>query len=292
MVLTIIYILIAGSIMLMAYSFYTKEEIKLSAELKVASVAKKGDDFLRRPIQALRFLAPFNKRVVKILGKNLESRLSLADLNMFPEDFMAIKEVAILGLLLLCYFGFNNIDPLVILMCFLFGWVLPDIYLTRRIQTRKRMIVKTLPDAIDLLSLCVEGGLDFMLGLKWVVKRMKPTPLIKEFHILIHEINVGRSRQEALKNMSRRLKMPEIFSFVNTLVHADRMGTPVSEVLHILADEARRQRFQRGERLALTAPIKMLFPLIVFILPVVAIIVGGPILMQFMNSNITTKLGQ
>ena len=130
-----------------------------------------------------------------------------------------------------------------------------------------------------------------MQGVEWAIQRAKPSPLVKELSIVINEIKVGKSRQEALKSMSRRLNLPEVFSFVNTLVAADRMGTPVYDVLNSLGEETRRQRFQRGERLALQAPIKMLFPLIFFILPVVAIIVGGPILLQFLKGGLASGLG-
>jgi tight adherence protein C len=124
-----------------------------------------------------------------------------------------------------------------------------------------------------------------------VIKRSKVSSLTKELSLVLHEIQMGKSRSDSLKSMAKRMSIPEVSSLVNTLVAADRMGTPVYNVLNDLGEEARRQRFQRGERLALTAPIKMLFPLIFFILPVVAIIVGAPILLQFMQGGVTSKLG-
>lgn len=282
----LIFAFILGSIGLVTYVLFTKskDEVRLSPELKKEELYR--ENLARQSLKFSKPLAPLNKILLPFLGRGLDYRLSLADWNMLPVDFLAMKELIIAGLILGIFFVTNKIEPLFIGMAVLLGFVIPDIILQSRIQKRKLMIVKCLPDAIDLLSLCVEGGLDFMLGLNWVIKRSRPTPLIKEFSMLIHEIKIGRSRQDALKNMAKRLRMPEIFSFVNTLIHADRMGTPVAEVLHILADEARRQRFQRGERLALQAPIKMLFPLIFFILPVVAIIVGGPILLEFTKSGL------
>ena len=166
------------------------------------------------------------------------------------------------------------------------GWFIPEFYLGRRIKKRRGEIISALPEVVDLLSLCVSGGLDFMSGLKWVIERSRPNALIKEFSFVSRQINMGKRRQEAMKEMSKRLNIPEISSFVRIIVQADKLGTPVSEVLHILSDETRRQRFQRGERLALQAPIKMLLPLILFILPVVAIIVGGPVLLQFMQGGL------
>jgi len=119
-----------------------------------------------------------------------------------------------------------------------------------------------------------------------VVERSPKSPLVNEFSLVIHEVSIGKSRAGALKDMAKRLSLAEVSSFVNTVVHAERMGTSMSDILAILSEEARRQRFQKGERLALQAPIKMLFPLILFILPVVGIIIGGPILLQFMQGGV------
>jgi len=88
-----------------------------------------------------------------------------------------------------------------------------------------------------------------------------------------------------LKSMARRINLPDVSSFVRTLVQAEKMGTSISDVLRIQSEQARMWRFQRGERQALKAPIKLLLPLVFFILPVVMIIVGGPILLQFLTSG-------
>ena len=97
---------------------------------------------------------------------------------------------------------------------------------------------------------------------------------------------MGKSRREALKDMSARLNIPDVSSFVRTLIQAERMGAPVSETLAIISEDSRLNRFRRAERLALQAPMKLLIPLIFFILPTVAIIVGGPIFLQFMQQGI------
>jgi len=97
---------------------------------------------------------------------------------------------------------------------------------------------------------------------------------------------MGETRRAALKNFGWRVDMHEVHSFVRTLVQADRMGTPMSEALNLQAEEIRVKRFQTGESMALKAPIKLLFPLFAFILPVVMIIVGGPIILQFVRGGI------
>jgi tight adherence protein C len=285
----LIYIFILGSIMLVAFYFALRNIVRLSPDLKIDTKAGTGQKEIatKAPLIFSRIFLPLNRLILSKTGKlRLTGKLSLAEMNLLPEDFLAIKEILILAFLFIVFFTQKRMEPLWLVMIIFAGFVLPDFYLNIKIKKRRNLVVKVLPDIIDLLSLCVGGGLDFMQGLDWVIKRSKPSPLIKELSLTLHEIRVGAARIDALKNMGKRLNTPEVFSLINTLVSADRMGTPIFDVLSDLAEEARRQRFQRGERLALTAPIKMLFPLVFFILPVVGIIVGGPILIQFLQGGI------
>ncbi len=165
------------------------------------------------------------------------------------------------------------------------GFFFPDHWLLGKIKKRKRQIGKDLPVIIDLLKLCVGAGMDFMLAVQRVIRDFRPSPLVTELKLVWQETQMGKSRRDALKNFSQRVDMPEVYSFVRTLIQAGRMGTPISEALEIQSEEIRFKRFQTGEELALKAPIKLLFPLVGFILPVVLIIVGGPILLQFVRGN-------
>jgi len=141
---------------------------------------------------------------------------------------------------------------------------------------------------LNLISLCVGAGLDLILSLNWIIERSPvSSPLLDEFAVVLHEINVGQPRRQALRNMAKRLDIPEISSFVRIVVQAEKMGTPIGEALAMYAEEVREMRFERAERQALKAPIKMLFPLVFFILPVVGIIVGGPILIRFMKTGLS-----
>ena len=120
-----------------------------------------------------------------------------------------------------------------------------------------------------------------MVAVNKVIDQFRPCTLIKELTILVHEIQMGNSRRDSLKNLAARINSTEMISFVRTLVQADRMGTPIGEALKMRSEEIRIRRFQKGEEQALKAPIKLLLPLLMFILPVVLIIVAGPILIQF-----------
>jgi len=166
------------------------------------------------------------------------------------------------------------------------GFFLPELWLNNKIKKRQRAIRRDLPNIIDLLSLCVGGGLDFMLAVNRVVKDLKPCDLTRELSGVYRETQMGKTRHEALKNFAWRLDMPEVHSFVRTLVQADRMGTPMADALNLQSEEMRMRRFHYGEEMALKAPIKLLFPLFAFILPVVLIIVGGPIMLQFVRGGL------
>jgi tight adherence protein C len=124
------------------------------------------------------------------------------------------------------------------------------------------------------------------MAVKWVVDKSEPNPLVEELDLLLMETKVGKPRRQALQDMAKRMDLPEVYSFSRALIQAERLGTPVGAALNILSEEVRDSRFRRGERLALQAPIKMLFPLIFFIMPVVGIIVGGPVLLQFLEGGI------
>jgi tight adherence protein C len=261
----------------------------LSPQLKKEIQEKKRNQGFAPPAQLVQILKPLNRPILRRLGgeENVKQKLLAAEINITPESFLFIKEMLVIILPLGLYFllGTKLVKPMWLIVAGLIGFFLPDLHLKNRLHKRKQEVVKYLPDAIDLLSLCVSGGLDFITGIKWVIQRSKPTGLVKEFSLLFQELETGRSKPEAFRSMAKRLDVPEVYSFVRTIVQADKMGVSIGETLSILSDEMRRQRFQRGERMALKAPIKMLFPLIVFILPVIGIIVGAPVVMQFLQQG-------
>ena len=145
--------------------------------------------------------------------------------------------------------------------------------------------MRELPDAIDLLALCVNAGLDFMLALKWVVEKSPPSIMMNELNFILQEISVGKTRRDALRDFAAKYDFPDLASFSRTLIQADKMGTSVSEALNILSEDMRSSRFRRGEQFALKAPMKMLVPLLFFIFPVVGVLVAGPIFVQFVEQN-------
>lgn len=155
------------------------------------------------------------------------------------------------------------------------GFYYPRIWLNQQIARRKREILKTLPDALDLLVICVEAGLGFDAAMQRVAERWD-NELGRAFARVLHEIALGRARKDALRDMAARVDLPEMTSFVAAIIQAEQLGTSIAKVLHIQADQMRLRRRQRAEELARQAPIKMLFPLVFLIFPAMFVVLLGP----------------
>jgi len=161
------------------------------------------------------------------------------------------------------------------------GAAYPLIWLRDRVRARHQAISRALPHGLDLLTLSVEAGLDFAAALAQVVEKGRPGPLADELALVLKELKLGKTREEALRNLARRVDLPALTSFVQALVHADRMGTPLGRVLRILSTQLRVERTQRAEKLANEAPVKLLLPLVLFIFPTLFLMLFGPLLHQF-----------
>jgi tight adherence protein C len=183
------------------------------------------------------------------------------------------------------------LEPMVLIITIALAYIIPVIIVSRKVNKRKNDIARILPETIDLLGLCVEAGLDFTSAAKWIIDKTPNNPMVEELRFILEEIRWGKPRLQALKDMGKRLNIPEVGTFVQTLVQAERMGTPVAEAFAILSEDARLQRFHRGERIALQAPIKILIPLVFCILPVIGIVIGGPIFLQFMQGGVLEGAG-
>ncbi|HQP10308.1 MAG TPA: type II secretion system F family protein [Candidatus Omnitrophota bacterium] len=232
-------------------------------------------------------LAMINKPLCKgPVQARLIRDLAVAHVKMSPEEFFLVKEI---GVVLILFVSYPSVSADMMLgwiaAGFVGGYMIPEFWLKGRIKRVKGVIIKELPDAIDLLGLCVNAGLDFMLSLKWVVEKSAPSVMIDELNTVLQEINVGKTRRDAIRDLAARYELPDLSTFSRTLIQADKMGTSVTEALNILSEDMRIARYRRGEQLALKAPMKMLVPLLFFIFPVVGILVAGPILIDFMENN-------
>jgi len=225
------------------------------------------------------------------LGDRIRKDLGVARVEMTPESFLLVKEILIAVLLFVTY-PMSDAQNRIMWLCMMMGlgFYLPEFWLRMQIQKVKNSIIRYLPDTIDLLSLCVNAGLDFLLALKWVVEKSTPSVLILELQQVMQEVHVGKPRRDALTDFANKYQIPDLSTFTRALVQADRMGTSVADALNIISEDMRISRFRRGEQTALKAPLKMLIPLLFCIFPVVGILVAGPVLLQFMEGNTMSKL--
>ncbi|WP_245728955.1 type II secretion system F family protein [Thalassobacillus cyri] len=161
--------------------------------------------------------------------------------------------------------------------------VISNHYLKLRAQKRSKSAVKELPDTLDLLTISLEGGLGFDAALSKVVTR-KNGILSDEFKVCLEEIRLGKTRKEALSGINQRLTAEELKSLIYNIVQAEKLGIGMVSVLRVQTEDIREQRKQKAEEAAMKAPIKMMFPLVLFIFPTLFIILLGPAILQFLDA--------
>lgn len=212
-----------------------------------------------------------------------------------PEEFMAIRVLMplvagpaiILLAAMLLSLGRTNLSATrqIVFFTALLGWSLlyPGLWLNQAIALRHRSIVKALPFVMDLLTLSVEAGMDFMAAIRSIIDRRPADPIGEELGRVLFEIQLGKTRREALRAMAGRINHGDISSLVTALVQADELGVSIGAILRIQSDQIRTKRFMRAEKLANEAPVKLLFPLLACIFPAVILILLGPIFLQIIQ---------
>jgi len=248
----------------------------------------------------LRLLLPLTPNFFRIVARPAFARArELADRRLVAagfdglldgREFLALKLLVplILGTFWLCLLhGAAKLLPSIeenLLTLTLLGifvlYMYPVFWLKQALSARHRSIQRALPFVLDLLTLSVEAGMDFMSALQRNCERRKLDALNEELIRMIREIQLGTPRRVALGNMSRRVDLADLRSVTYSLIQADELGVSIGAILRIQADQMRQRRFDRAERLANEAPVKLLFPLMLFIFPCVFIILLGPILQQ------------
>ncbi|HUI42846.1 MAG TPA: type II secretion system F family protein [Terriglobia bacterium] len=200
-----------------------------------------------------------------------------------PEAVTAMRGVKIflpIGLLGLVYFtGFYRQNPLMILGgALLLGWAAPELWLTRKVRKRQHTIRLSMPDALDLLVICVEAGLGLDQALLRVGQelRIAHPELCEELDLVTAEIRVGKSRIEALRGLATRTGVDDIKGLVAMLIQTDRFGTSVAQSLRVHSDDLRTKRRQRAEEQAAKTTVKMVPPLVFFIFPALFVVILGP----------------
>jgi len=257
------------------------------------------DESLEKPF-IQRIIIPFFitlvKNVSNFLPKNtgndknkkMENNLKLAGINIGINEYNATRLIfsGILFLIAIFFtvlFSFDFSVSLLILLVTLLGSVIgPNVFLKIRISGRKEEIRNELPDVMDLLCVSMEAGLGFDSALIKIGERLYGV-LVDELNIVHSEISLGKPRRDALRSLSERNPVDELTTFVASIIQAEKLGIPIKNALVIQAQELRIKRRQRAEEKAMKAPVKMLIPLVIFVLPVLFIVLLGPSILQVVD---------
>lgn len=260
-------------------------------------------------LEELELSMPFKDRVIKPIIRNLSQftsrftpaktiedtrhKLELAGKpnNWGPTEFLAVRGMAG-GLLSILAFGlltftrqpFLNIIGAT-LMGALLGFFMPVIWLGSKITARKQNIIKSLPDALDLLTISVEAGLGFDAAMAKVAEKWE-NEVSRGFNRVIQEIRVGKLRREALRSMAENMDVPDVTSFIAAIIQADQLGVSIAKILRVQSEQMRTKRRQRAEEKAHQAPVKMLFPMVFLIFPSIWTVLLGPALLIVKNSGV------
>ena len=230
-----------------------------------------------------RFISRFNSMTETC--RQVEEKIIMAGYadTVTAADFIAVRCLMGgfgIGMMLLCLFAGKVVIGFILLACFLFY---PQVWLTTLVKKRHLEILKALPNVLDLLTLSVEAGRDFLTALRDILGRRRRDALGEELSRTFHEIQLGKSRRDALKELSLRVRQPDLTSVLNSIIQAEELGVSIGHLLRIQGDTLRNKRFTRAEKLANEAPVKILFPVVTFIFPSVLIILMVPILMKVLK---------
>lgn len=166
----------------------------------------------------------------------------------------------------------------------LIGFRLPDIWLGAKVKARQKEIQLVLPDTIDLISISVEAGLGLVAAIQRISERF-PNALSEEFLRMLQEVRLGRAQADAMRDMERRVDVPDLSSLLVAMVQAEQLGLAISNVLTVQSERLRQRRAQRAREAAQKAPIKMTFPLVLFIFPALFVVILGPALIRIFSQN-------
>ena len=213
-----------------------------------------------------------------------------------PTTFFASRFIAAVGILLIMLMVFGNelfqgMNLIYTLGATGFGFVLPNLLIQSRIDRRQKEIRQALPDALDLLTICVEAGLGFDAAMRKVADKWE-NQLSVSFGRALKEIQLGKLRREALRDMADRIGASEFDSFVAAVIQSEQLGVSMAKILRIQSDDMRVKRRQRAEQEAQKAPVKMLFPMALLIFPTIVFVLMGPAAIMIVNSGLADTFGQ
>jgi tight adherence protein C len=256
-------------------------------------IEKQKEDVKTLPI-ILRIFMPFTSNLEFITkaeefqtsNQRIDERILMAGYEgvLTADEFLALRFLTAFAGILMCGGAMAAGSPVLGLILLSAMIVYPPLWLKKTIEARHHSIQKALPNVLDLLTLSVEAGKDFLTSLRDILARRKRDPLGAELERTFHEIQLGKKRTQALKDLVNRVKQPDLSSVMNSIIQSDELGVSIAQLLRIQGDQLRMKRFQRAEKLANEAPVKIIFPIALFIVPAVMGIMAGPLIIQLMQT--------
>jgi tight adherence protein C len=259
-----------------------------------------------KTLQEMEMQAPFSERVLKPLmqqmtklitrftpQRTIENTRRSLELAGNPNgwtaaDFLGVRGLAALvcGGLPFMFLLMSNMPPMKLMGytvgLTVLGFVLPGSWLGSKIKARQKDVLKSLPDALDLMTISIEAGMGFDQAMSKVSEKWD-TELSRSFKRAVSEMRMGKSRRESLRDMAARIDLEEMTSFCAAIIQADQLGVSMSKVMRIQSEQMRIKRRQRAEEAAAKAPIKMLIPLAFLIFPALFIVLLGPAVPKLMG---------
>ena len=241
-----------------------------------------------------RILTPLIERLNRVAtrmspqGSRLQmaQKLSSAGMSASPQTILALKAGLTIGGVVFGLLGALILQQIAMLTIGLgiaaIGFIGPDFIISSKVRKRREAIERMLPDTLDLLTVSVEAGLGFDSAVAKVCEKMQG-PLIDELDITSREIRMGETRRGALRNMGERVGSEGIKSFTRSIIQAEELGTSLGRTLRVQAHDLRITRQLIAEEKAMKAPVKMLFPTVLFIFPAMFIVILGPAALNIMN---------
>lgn len=241
-------------------------------------------DELFRPFAKQRLTEADALELGKTLGNAGRYAMTPLQLRVWQYKSATLMPIGV-AIFMTALFGFNPaVTPLLIIAAAVGGFYYPVLSLNAEANRRRSAIMRQLPTTLDLMTICVEAGLSLQAAMMKVVEKTRPSPLRDELDQTLREIQLGRPRGEALKEMGRRINLKEVNSVVLSMVQAEAMGTSVAKSLRVQAEIARDNRLVRAQEMAMKAPVKLTFPLVFFIFPTVFLVIFGPVALELFTN--------
>lgn len=286
--------LIGFAIFWFVYSVFAANEDQKALSWATGDQPKESDSSIINMSRPLihQFTIKYARRIKnEQLRKNVEYKILTAGLEeeLNVDEFIALKllwGVLFPALILILNFALQLEYPVpVLIMICPLGYLLPDFHANACKRNRYQSVVIDLPFFIELLALSTQAGADFFGAIQKITEKADGSILSDEFEKVLRDLRLGSTREKALKDMSHRLDMPEVTSFVNVLTDADATGASIVNVLKEHSDQMRLERFVRAEKAGARASQAILVPMILFIVPAIFVILLGPAALQFMNGG-------